>query len=85
MGADTYVGGPGADALWLTAHPGGIAITLDGSANDGNQGEGDNVGADIEEIQGTNGNDVFTGGPGDDSSWATAATTRSTAGRVPTN
>ncbi len=66
VGADTYVGGPGADALWLTSHPGGIAITLDGSANDGNQGEGDNVGGDIEEIQGTNGNDVFTGGAGDD-------------------
>lgn len=65
-GADTYTGGPGADKLWLDGHPGGMAISIDGQANDGSPGEGDNVGSDIEAIVGTVVDDVFTGGPGTD-------------------
>jgi Ca2+-binding RTX toxin-like protein len=65
-GADHYVGGPGVDKLWLDAHPGGVNISLDGAANDGTPGEGDNVESDIEAIEGTTGNDVFTGSAGPD-------------------
>lgn len=65
-GADTYVGGSGTDTLWLDNHPGGIAISPNGVADDGNAGEGDNVSADIEDIQASAGDDVYTGGPGAD-------------------
>ena len=41
-------------------------ITLDGQANDGSPGEGDNVGSDFEHIDGTNSSDVFTGSDGHD-------------------
>jgi Ca2+-binding RTX toxin-like protein len=60
-GADTYTGGPGTDKLWLDGHAGGMTISIDGQANDGISGEGDNVGSDIETIAGTTGNDSFTG------------------------
>jgi Ca2+-binding RTX toxin-like protein len=65
-GADTYSGGPGADRLWLDGHTGGMAISIDGQANDGISGEGDNVGSDIEQIEGTTGGDFFTGSAGPD-------------------
>ena len=61
VGADNYVGGPGADKIWLDGHASGMNISIDGQANDGSSGEGDNVGSDIEEIFGTVHNDVFTG------------------------
>jgi Ca2+-binding RTX toxin-like protein len=60
-GADAYAGGPGADTLWLDRHAGGMSITIDGQADDGAAGEGDDVGGDIEAIVGTPGNDAFTG------------------------
>lgn len=66
VGADTYTGGPGADKLWLDGHPAGMAISIDGQANDGSSGEGDNVGSDIETIAGTVHNDVFVGSAGPD-------------------
>jgi Ca2+-binding RTX toxin-like protein len=65
-GADQLVGGAGTDRLRLSGHSGGMAISLDGQANDGAPGEGDNVGSDIEKIEGTKGNDVFTGSAGAD-------------------
>ena len=43
-----------------------MTISLDGQANDGTPGEGDNVGSDIEKIEGTTGNDFFTGSAGAD-------------------
>ncbi len=58
QGADTYRGGTGHDSLILQEHVGGMAISLDGVANDG---EGDNVGSDFELYVGTGGNDVFRG------------------------
>jgi Ca2+-binding RTX toxin-like protein len=66
LGGDTYVGGSGTDKLWLDAHADGVTISLNGVADDGSSGEGDNVGADIEDIDGTGGNDVFIGSPGAD-------------------
>jgi Ca2+-binding RTX toxin-like protein len=61
VGADNYVGGPGNDKLWLDGHAAGMAISIDGQANDGSSGEGDNVGSDIETVAGTVYNDVFAG------------------------
>jgi len=61
QGADTYRGGSGHDSLILQEHAGGMAISLDGAANDG---EGDNVDSDFELIVGTPGNDVFRGNAG---------------------
>jgi Ca2+-binding RTX toxin-like protein len=65
-GADKLNGGPGDDRLLLDGHSGGMNITLDGVANDGSPGEGDNVGSDFEQIDGTNSADVFTGSGGHD-------------------
>jgi Ca2+-binding RTX toxin-like protein len=65
-GADQLIGGPGDDRLLLDNHSGGMNITLDGVANDGSPGEGDNVASDFEHIDGTRSADVFTGGPGND-------------------
>jgi serralysin len=65
-GADQLRGGEGTDRLRLDGHVGAMAISLDGQANDGTAGEGDNVGSDIESILGTSGNDVFTGSAGAD-------------------
>ena len=79
VGADNYIGGDGADRLWLDAHAAGMTISIDGQPNDGSSGEGDNVGSDIEEIVGTVHADVFTGRPAPTTSPAAAATTRSTA------
>ena len=66
VGADTYTGGPGTDKLWLDGHAAGMAISIDGQANDGSSGEGDNVGSDIEVIAGTVHNDSFNGSAGPD-------------------
>src|SRR5207247_695783 len=61
----TVNGGPGDDSL----DTGGLATTrglpsanrFNGAANDGEPNENDNVGGDIEEIDGTPNNDVLTG------------------------
>lgn len=66
QGGDTVRGGDGTDKLLLNGHAGGMTITLDGLANDGAPGEGDNIAADFEQIEGTGANDVFTGSPGPD-------------------
>src|SRR5688572_1274357 len=66
VGADTYTGGSGNDKLWLDGHNAGMAISIDGQANDGSSGEGDNVGSDIEVIAGTVYDDSFTGSAGAD-------------------
>jgi Ca2+-binding RTX toxin-like protein len=65
-GADQIVGGAGNDRLRLSGHSGGMTISLDGQANDGTPGEGDNIGSDIEKIEGTRSNDVFNGSAGPD-------------------
>ncbi len=66
QGADTLRGGDGVDKLLLNAHVGGMTISLDGVANDGAPGEGDNVASDFEHIEGTAANDDFSGSPGPD-------------------
>ncbi len=63
-GADTFSGGPGVDtvAYWDTNT--GVSVSLDGVANDGIPGTGQNVGTDVENIIGSDGNDVLVGNTG---------------------
>lgn len=62
-GADDLRGGDGRDELDLRSHANGVAVSLDGQANDGTPGEGDNVRPDVEELVLTQGDDTFTGSP----------------------
>jgi Ca2+-binding RTX toxin-like protein len=76
-GPDTYIGGPGEDGV--TDYAGRtfpVRVTLDGVADDGGAGEGDNVASDVEDVTGGSaadtliGNSVdneLVGGAGDDS------------------
>jgi Ca2+-binding RTX toxin-like protein len=75
LGADTMSGGAGADTVDYSARTMDVAVSLDGNANDGSVGEGDDVAADVENVIGGLGSDLLTGsaganeldgGPGDD-------------------
>ncbi len=68
-GADTYTGGPGSDRFSYFGRSAAVQVSLDGKANDGESGEGDNVAADIEEVGGGSGDDVLTGSAGADHLW----------------
>ncbi len=68
-GADTYIGGPGNDKISYFHRSEPLRITLDGVANDGAAGEGDNLHPDLEEVGGGSGNDVMVGSPGNDVLW----------------
>ena len=59
-GADLIAGGPGNDIV-VYAGSAQILVTLDGVANDGAAGEGDNVVRDVEDIFGADGPDKLTG------------------------
>jgi hypothetical protein len=72
---DTLAGGEGDDSVSYGLRSAPVATTKDGAANDGQAGEGDNIGLDIERIAGGVANDtvgggpdadVLDGGPGDD-------------------
>ena len=74
-GADTFVGGPGTDTVSYARDPLPVTVTVDGQANDGEAGERDSVGFDVETVIGGNGDDMLdggddphtlSGGPGDD-------------------
>ena len=76
-GADVLVGGDGLDVASYLERTSGVAVTLDGRANDGEPGENDAVAPDIEAVLGGAGNDTLIGnagvnsnfldgGPGDD-------------------
>lgn len=71
-GADDLRGGPGVDAASYDGAA-GVQVTVDGAANDGHPGEGDNVHTDVEAIYGGSGADTLV---------ATEAATRSTAATV---
>ncbi len=68
-GNDELDGGPGADGISggsgdddSVSYAGApVNVTLDGQANDGAAGEGDNVLADVEDIYGTDASDVIVG------------------------
>jgi Ca2+-binding RTX toxin-like protein len=62
-GADTFTGGAGIDKADYSARSAAavVTVTLDGSANDGQAGENDDIKADVENVTGGNGNDSLTG------------------------
>jgi Ca2+-binding RTX toxin-like protein len=53
-GADLLLGGPGFDTLDYDLRSNPVYVTGDGIANDGEVGEGDNVGGDFEQVVGAN-------------------------------
>ena len=60
--ADVLRGGPGRDAADYGNHARADTVTLDGTADDGADGEGDNVLTDVEDVFGTEESDILTGG-----------------------
>lgn len=60
-GADVLRGGPGIDTASYEDHLAGIEADIDGIADDGAPGEGDNVAADVENITGGAGADIIVG------------------------
>jgi Ca2+-binding RTX toxin-like protein len=64
LGADSIAGGGGRDmVVYLRAN--GVFVSLDGLRNDGEQGEGDLVLLDVEDILGGSGDDVLVGDSGE--------------------
>ena len=75
-GSDSFTPGAGSDAVIYSGRTIGVTITLRGGADDGEPGEGDNVGTDAEDAFGGAGNDTIVandlgtelrGGAGNDS------------------
>ena len=72
---DAIAGGAGKDTVDYGSRTANVAVSLDTNANDGELGEGDKVGLDVEVVLGGSGNDTLVGGsaadelhggPGDD-------------------
>lgn len=59
--ADVSIGGAGVDIADYTDRSAAVTVSIDGSSNDGESGEGDNVGLDVESIDGGSGDDTLTG------------------------
>ena len=60
-GADTYDGGPGIDYVDYGDRAGPIVATLDGGADDGEVGERDDLGTEVEDVTGTPAADRLVG------------------------
>ena len=59
-GPTAFSGGSGSDEVrYIGRGNVPISITLDETANDGEVGEGDNIGGDVEILTGSSGNDVL--------------------------
>ena len=66
-GSDTLRGGPGVDQAdygFRVPADGALRVSLDGGANDGQGGEGDNVGTDVERVAGAGSARNVLVGPG---------------------
>jgi Ca2+-binding RTX toxin-like protein len=64
-GSDVLLGGTGQDTVDYLYRSASITVDLDGaSGDDGQAGEKDTVGADVENVRGGNGNDVLIGNAG---------------------
>jgi len=59
-------GGNGSNSVFYDQRTAAISITPDGVANDGQDGENDNVRSDVQVFAGGFGNDSLTGGNGSD-------------------
>lgn len=66
LGADVFRGGTGIDQLTYASYTAPVAVTLGGGANDGQVGEGDDAGGDVERVDGGSGDDALTGTGGPD-------------------
>jgi Ca2+-binding RTX toxin-like protein len=73
LGVDTYRGGTGIDALSYAAYTTPVRVTVGaGGADDGSVGETDDVGGDIERVDGGTGNDTLIGAAGSDQLYGNA-------------
>jgi Ca2+-binding RTX toxin-like protein len=63
-GADRFLGGAGLDTASYATRSQAVNVTVGARANDGERGEGDDVGSDVETVVGGRGNDVLAGGAG---------------------
>jgi Ca2+-binding RTX toxin-like protein len=63
LGADIVAGGPGPASVGYGEHPAGVRVSLDGVANDGMPGEGDNI-TGAQYLSGTPYDDVLIGSEG---------------------
>jgi hypothetical protein len=61
IAADVLHGGSGADLALYRSRDNSVKVTLDGVANDGEAGEGDNVMPDVENVDGGGGDDWLVG------------------------
>lgn len=60
-GSDVVTGGTGRDTVDCSSRTGALTVTLDGIPGDGQAGEQDNIGADIEDFLAGSGNDTLAG------------------------
>ena len=60
-GTDTIAGSGGIDRVTYAGRTTSVGVLLDGVFNDGESGEGDNVGTDVEDAVGGAGDDTMTG------------------------
>jgi Ca2+-binding RTX toxin-like protein len=60
-GGDSFSGGPGVDFADYSKRTNPLSISMDGAPGDGEAGEGDNIGTDVENLTGGAANDVISG------------------------
>jgi Ca2+-binding RTX toxin-like protein len=60
-GADTFLGGAGIDMVSYQEQSAPVIASVGGGADDGTAGEGDDIGGDVENINGGSGDDQLTG------------------------
>jgi Ca2+-binding RTX toxin-like protein len=63
-GTDIFEGGTGYDKVGYFGRSASVSVSLDAQPNDGQAGEGDNIGADVEEVDGGDAADVLVGSAG---------------------
>ncbi len=68
-GADRLNGGNGNDYADYGTRTAALTLSIDGVANDGEAGEGDNLGTDVEALIGGSGNDRLVGSDAANSLW----------------
>jgi Ca2+-binding RTX toxin-like protein len=61
LGADSFAGGPGFDTVDYSSRVAPVSVTLNAQADDGEAGEGDSTGSDVEELIGGAGADTLSG------------------------
>ncbi len=63
-GADQLIGDGGSDTANYSDRLDDVALSIDGSANDGSSGEGDSIAASVENLRGGGGDDTLSGSTG---------------------